>query len=111
MDVKELCADLGLEPIAGKNGINRNIKGAYAGDLLSFVMANAAKGDVWITIQAHSNIIAIASLLEMACIIVAADVEVDKDTLEKADGEGIPILCAKEHVYTLCCKLYNLGIR
>lgn len=110
MDVNRLYNDLGLSLVAGKSGMGRSVKGAYAGDLLSFVMANAAKGNVWVTIQAHSNIVAIASLLEMACIIVAADVEVDEDTIEKADVEGIPILSAKDDVYTLCCRLHSLGI-
>ncbi|MGI6704191.1 MAG: hypothetical protein ACOX42_09300 [Clostridia bacterium] len=86
---------MGLNPVAGQKGMDREVNGAYAGDLLSFVMANASKGNVWVTIQAHANIVAVASLIEMACIIVAAGVEVDGDTLEKADGEGIPILAAR----------------
>lgn len=110
MNVRELCRSLGLNPVAGEKGMDRKVDGAYAGDLLSFVMANASKGNVWITIQAHSNIVAVACLLEMACIIVAAGVQVDGDTLEKADKEGIPILSADMDVYTLCCKLHSLGI-
>jgi predicted transcriptional regulator len=110
MDVKGLCQNLGLNSVAGQKGMDREVNGAYAGDLLSFVMANAARGNVWVTIQAHSNIVAVASLLEMACIIVAADVKVDGDTLERANGEGIPILTAKDDTYTLCCKLHDLGV-
>lgn len=110
MNVRELCQRLGIKPTAGLNGMNREVKGAYAGDLLSFVMANASRGNVWVTIQAHSNIVAVASLLEMACIIVAAGVEVDGDTLEKANGEGIPILAAGDDTYTLCCRLHDLGV-
>jgi predicted transcriptional regulator len=90
--------------------MERKVNGAYAGDLLSFVMANAARGNVWVTIQAHSNIVAVASLVEIACIIVAAGVEVDGDTLAKANGEGIPILAAEDDIYTLCCKLHDLGV-
>lgn len=110
MDVNGLCRSLNLNAIAGLKGMDRKVEGAYAGDLLSFVMAHADKGDVWITIQAHSNIVAVASLLEMACIIVAAGVVVDKDTIEKADAENIPILSAEADIYTLCCKLCSLGV-
>jgi predicted transcriptional regulator len=110
MNVNELCRNLGLNPVAGQKGMDREVNGAYAGDLLSFVMANASKGNVWVTIQAHANIVAVASLIEMACIIVAAGVEVDGDTLDKANGEGIPILTTGDDTYTLCCKLHDLGV-
>jgi predicted transcriptional regulator len=110
MDVRGLCQELGLNPVAGQEGMDREVDGAYAGDLLSFVMANAARGNVWVTIQAHANIVAVASLLEMACIIVAAGVEVDGDTLDRANGESIPILAARDDTYTLCCKLHDLGV-
>jgi predicted transcriptional regulator len=110
MDVRQLCHSLKLEPVAGANGMDKEVNGAFAGDLLSYIMANAAKGNVWLTIQAHSNIVAVACLLELACIIVTGGVQVDSDTLEKADREGIPILSADQDVYTLCCKLHGLGI-
>lgn len=110
MTIDELCSGLELDPLAGKKDMGKKVEGAYTGDLLSFVMANAAKGNVWITIQAHSNIVAVASLIEMSGIIVAAGVEVDDDTLKKADEEGIPILSAEADAYTLCCKLHSLGV-
>lgn len=110
MNVRQLYKKLELKPVAGLKGMDRGISGAYAGDLLSYIMANAAKGNIWLTIQAHSNIVAVASLLELSCIIVAGGVKVESGTLEKADREGIPILSADQDIYTLCCRLHSLGV-
>ncbi len=110
MNVEQLCQNLKLNPVAGMNGMDREIDGAYSGDLLSYVMANAAKGNLWVTIQAHSNIVAVACLLELSCIVIAGGVEAEQDTVQKANQEGIPILSTDYDVYTLCCKLNSLGI-
>ncbi len=57
-DIKEM---LGLELVAGSSGLDRMVQGGYCGDLLSDVMANAPQGGVWLTVQAHQNIVAVAA--------------------------------------------------
>lgn len=92
MTVETLANKLDLTVVAGKEGLNRDIEGGFIGDLLSIVMAKAKKGDFWVTIQSHVNIIAVASLTEVACIILAENYKYDADTIAKADEEGICIL-------------------
>ncbi len=71
---------------------DQEITGGYCGDLLSWVMAHAKKGNIWITVQTHINIIAIATLLELTCIIIPENISVEKETIQKAEQEQIPIL-------------------
>jgi predicted transcriptional regulator len=110
MQVKELVEHLGLQVEAGANGLDREIRGGYCGDLLSEIMANAPEGCVWLTIQSHQNIVAVALLREMAAIIITGGHSPDDETLQKANQEEIPILLWPKSAYELAGRLYALGI-
>lgn len=91
MKVRELVGK-GFEVVAGFNGLDRDIEGVYICDLLSWVMAHAKGKDAWITIQTHINIVAVAVLAEISCIIITEGAKLDDDAKVKADEENIPIL-------------------
>jgi serine kinase of HPr protein (carbohydrate metabolism regulator) len=110
MKVYELRDKLNLNVLGGREGLDRDVSGAYCCDLLSWVMSHGKKGDAWITVQTHPNIVAVASLLELSCIIIPEEIEVEKITLEKADQERITILQSKENSYSICCYLKEAGI-
>lgn len=110
MTVKEMCEKLGLRPLTGECGMDREVSGAYIGDLLSWVMAHAQKGDVWITIQTHTNIIAVASLLELSSIIISEDAEVEEETIKKAVDENIPVLVSAQSAFMISKGLINAGL-
>jgi len=101
---------LGLEVIGGKGGISKEVEGAYVCDLLSLVMSNANANNIWITIQSHLNIIAVATLVDLSAIIVAQDMDVDEDTINKANELEIPLIRTKLSAYEIACKLYELGV-
>ncbi len=110
MTVKEICNRLDLKPLTGNCGLDREVSGAYICDLLSWVMAHAQKGDAWITIQSHSNTIAVASLLELSCIIVCEDAEIEEDTVKKAIDEEIPVLSSTKSAFVLAKGLIEAGL-
>ncbi|MEJ2165128.1 MAG: [Fe-Fe] hydrogenase large subunit C-terminal domain-containing protein, partial [Desulfobacterales bacterium] len=110
MTVNDLVARLGLQVVAGEQGLERKIEDGYCGDLLSEIMANAPEGCVWLTIQGHQNIVAVAVLREMAGIIITGGRTPDDETLQKADQEGIPILLSPDSAYQLAGRLYSEGI-
>lgn len=110
MNLSKIVEKLKLEIIAGYNNEERNVKGVYIGDLLSLVMAKADVDDVWITIQTHVNIIAVATLVELSSIIVVEGMEIDEDTIKKANESKTPILKTSLSAYELACKLKELGI-
>jgi predicted transcriptional regulator len=111
MTVKELVDKFGLKTAAGQKGLDREVKSGYCGDLLSDVMANAPGGCAWLTIQSHQNIIAVAVLREMACIIITGGHTPDAETADKAEIEGIPILLWSGSAYVLAGSLYAAEIR
>lgn len=110
MKVIEVGEKMGLKLLAGGAGADKELTGAYICDLLSWVMSHGKKGDAWITVQTHSNIIAVAVLLELGCIIVPEGIEVEEDTLRKADDEGVPVFQASQSAYGLAKELCRMGI-
>lgn len=88
-----------------------NVEGVYIGDLLSIVMAKAKQNFAWITIQTHINIVAVADLLDLCCIIVVENMDVEEETLEKAKELGIPIFKTKDSAYSVACNLFKMGIK
>ncbi|MCP4115502.1 MAG: serine kinase [Desulfobacteraceae bacterium] len=102
IDLKE---ELDLVLAAGEAGLDRTLFGGYCGDLLSDVMANAGEHCVWLTVQAHQNIVAVAVLKEMAAIIITCGNKPDKATCDKADQEKIPLFLSERPAFDLACAL------
>lgn len=110
MKVKELVDKIDLEVLVGQN-LDKEITGGYTGDLLSNVMAKAKEGNLWITIQGHQNVVAVALLAGVSAIIVVEGFEVEKDALQKAEEKGINILRTTMNAYQLIAELVELGIK
>jgi hypothetical protein len=85
--------------------------GGYSSDLLSCVMAGARKGYLWITLQAHLNIVAVAALNEVAAIIITENAQPDAASIEKANQQGVILLATSQPTYEINGKLWELGIR
>ena len=108
MTVQDIVSQLNLKICSGEKGLQREIKGGYTSDLLSDVMGHAQEGDVWITIQTHKNVMAIASLKEIAAIILVKGHVPEEDTLEESNNEHIPILSTPLQTFEITGQLYKL---
>ena len=111
MTVREVAIGLGLELLTEGQGLEREITGGYASDLLSDVIAHSQAGNVWITLQTHRNIIAVATLKELAAIVLVSGRTPDADTLAKAREEKALILSSRLPAFELIGQLYQMGIR
>ncbi len=109
MTVRELKEKLGLAVCCGEENLGRECTGAYIGDLLSDVMAHSQQGQVWITIQVHVNIVAVAALKEHAAIIIVNGRTPAAETLAKAAEEAMPILTSGETAFEVGGRLHRLG--
>jgi serine kinase of HPr protein (carbohydrate metabolism regulator) len=108
MQVIDLVNKLNLNVFAGKKGLDREVTTGYVSDLLSDVMGNSEAGSVWITLQTHKNTMAIASLRDLAAIILVNSQEPEEDTAEQSNEEGIPILGTTLPTFEITGKLYDL---
>lgn len=98
MTVKELSELKGFTVVSLPDG-EREINGIYIGDLLSWVMGRAKADDAWITIMSNINIVAVASLADTACIILAEGVSLDASVIETANAKGVNILISEMPAY------------
>jgi BioD-like phosphotransacetylase family protein len=111
MKLREIASKLSLSVQAGGDKLDKEVTGGYASDLLSCVMARARKGNVWVTLQSHLNVVAVASLLELAGIIITEGAAPDAATLSKATAEGLPVLTTAKTTYSVVGELTQLGIQ
>jgi len=107
MKVSELVKELDLVVFSGREGLNREITGGYVSDLLSDVMGNASEGEVWVTLQTHRNVVAIASLKELACILLVGSLAPEQNTIDHSDSEGIPVLGTSLSTFEIAGLLYQ----
>jgi predicted transcriptional regulator len=108
MKVAELVDKFNLTVFGGADSLENEIKGGYSSDLLSDVMGNASEGDVWITLQSHINVIAVASLNDLAAVILVSGHKPQEDALTKSNEEGIPLLGTDKSAFEITGLIYNL---
>lgn len=110
MKLRRLVEKFDLEVKCGANKLDREIKGGYVSDLLSDVIANGRAGDLWITLQIHHNIVGVASLKNLAAIVIINGRQPEEETAKKAENEGVPIMVSKLPAFELVGRLYDAGI-
>ena len=108
MKLKEIIEKLQLKVLTGQDKLFVEVTGGYTSDLLSDVIANSKQGNLWITLQIHQNIIAVAKLKDLAGIIIVNNREPDEETLQKAKEENVPLLSSEEMAFEISGKLYEL---
>ena len=111
MKLRELVESMQFQVRAAAGALDREVTGGYASDLLSDVLAHATDGDLWVTLQSHENVVAVASLKGVVGIVLVSGREPQEETLEKAESEGIPILVSALPAFDLVGRLYGLGLR
>ena len=111
MKLTDLADRLDLEVRSARSSLENQVTGGYASDLLSDVLANSREGQLWITLQVHMNIVAVASMKDLAGIVLVGGREPEEDTIQKAEEEKIPVMVSALPAFELIGRLYNLGVR
>ncbi len=107
MTVKQLCENCGFTPICMPEP-DRNVAGAYIGDLLSWVMGRAQEDNAWITIMSNINVAAVASLSDVACVILSEDVTLEDDVLAVCREKGVNVLGSNQPSFETAVKLHGM---
>jgi len=108
MKVSEIVEKLNLRVFSGNEGLESEITNGYTSDLLSDVMGHADAGNAWVTLQTHKNVMAIASLKDLAAVILVKNFEPEAAMAAQSNEEGIPVLGTSEEAFAISGKLYNL---
>ena len=108
MTVNDVVLALGCEVLAGEDLLSKEVSGGYVSDLLSDVMGNAEDGQVWVTLQTHKNVIAIAALKEVAAVLIVKGLPVVPEVLKVAVDEDVIVLSTELETFEVTGKLYAL---
>ncbi len=110
MTTGELLAIIDAQNLTPGLPLLGEVNCGYACDLLSWVMAHGMPGTAWVTVQTHLNVIAVATLMEFACVILPEGIDMEESSLKKAQSEGIPVLKSRKTAYQLCGEMAAAGI-
>ena len=110
MTVEQLANTDGFEPIVISDK-DREILGGYVGDLLSWVMGRAKEGDAWITIMSNVNVLAVATLTDVCCIVLAEDVVLDDELLSLAEEKGVNVLSTPLSAYDAALTMSDIAFK
>lgn len=110
MTVQELIALTKAKDMTPDTDKSAVVRCGYTCDLLSWVMAHGKAGMAWVTVQTHMNVIAVASLMEMAAVILPEGIEMESASLDKAREEGVTVLQSPLTAYELCARMAAAGL-
>ncbi len=108
MNIREVVESLSLEVKTAAGDLERKVTGCYISDLLSDVMANAKEGEIWITLQTHPNIVAVAALKNLSGIILTNKRVPEEETIRKAEGEHITIAVSRLSTFEVGGIIYKM---
>jgi predicted transcriptional regulator len=108
MKVSDIVEKLRLTVFGGEKGLTNDVSGGYVSDLLSDVMGNAGEGNLWVTLQTHNNVMAVASLRDLAGVILVKGLTPGEDTLAQSNRESIPLMGSDQESFELAGRLYEL---
>ncbi|MFW5714407.1 MAG: DRTGG domain-containing protein [Brevefilum sp.] len=111
MNLQEIIDTLNFKTLTQpKDFSSVPVSSGYCSDLLSCVMTGASPEGVWITLMAHSNIVAVAALLDLSAIIITENAQPDQQTIEQANQKGVTMLSTPDDNYATIGKLWELGL-
>lgn len=108
MKLQNLADKLLLHAVSYDKGLNKDVSGGYVSDLLSDVLANCSEGSVWITLQKHTNIVAVASLKNLAGIIIVGGRELEEEVLKQAEAKEVTIMTTPMSAFETAGMIYQL---
>ena len=105
MTINELCNKTDLKFVVGENFADKEVSGAYACDLLSWVIGRANEGNALVTVMTNINVIAVAVMADLSCVILTEGVTLDENAFQKAVQNDIPVLVSKKTTFEVCAML------
>ncbi|MEJ5224291.1 MAG: DRTGG domain-containing protein [Anaerolineales bacterium] len=111
MNLQHIIEQLELTPLTRPRDFNTvEPRGGYVSDMLSCVMAGAQPGNIWVTLQAHMNVVAVAALREVSAVIITENAQPDPEVIARAEEQGVILLSTPEPTYPIAGKLWEMGL-
>ena len=110
MKVSDLLTLIEARNLTEQVSTDRDVACGYVCDLLSWVMAHGEEGMAWVTVQTHLNVVAVAVLADMACVILPEGIVMEEESLAKAVSEEMSVLTSPLSAYEICVRMGQAGV-
>ena len=110
MKIKDIIPLIDARVVTPDADTEKDVLCGYTCDLLSWVMAHGEEGMAWVTVQTHMNVIAVAVLSDMACVIMPENIDMEEESLNKAVQEGMCVLKSPLSGYEICGRMHGAGV-
>ena len=107
LTIHDIVEKLGLD-VKAQGDLQKDVAGCYISDLLSDVMANSKDHDLWITLQTHPNVVAVAVIKGISGVIITNSRTPEAETVKKAEMEKVTILTSPHSTFDIAGRLYQL---
>lgn len=111
MILKEVKDILNAEVVSGDHDLEKEIKCAFAAELLSDVLALAQEGALLITGFTHSQVVYAADLANLCAILFIKGKRPSEETKQLAVQKKIPLLTTSFMMFEACGLLYEYGLK
>jgi len=111
MEFIKILEEIPLNCLTMANSKERDVSSACISDILSDVMARVPRDAIWITNQAHENVIAIAFFKELTAVIFTNGAVPAMDAIDKANIKKIALYSCDQNAFDIAGRLYALGLR
>lgn len=109
MKLQEIIEKANLKALT--NVEDRDVTGVFISDMLSDVMTSARGGDLWVTVQTHTNIVSAANLVDIAAVVVSQGKNVPQNTIDLANRFHVIILSTSRSTFELASRLIEIGLK
>ncbi len=110
MKVSDLMTLIDAKNLTAEVSADRDVACGYVCDLLSWVMAHGEEGMAWVTVQTHLNVVAVAALSEMACVVLPEGIVMEQESIDKANAEGMCVLSSPLTAFEICGRMAGQGV-
>lgn len=107
MTVQELIGKKLFEVINQGGNQEREITKPFCCDLLSVAMGKAPEGCAWVTVMGNMNTLAVASLADVACVVLAEGACLDEVAAKKAIQQEITVLKTEKPIFTAALEIWQ----
>ena len=112
LTLQKIIAELNLTVLTEPRDFSSQTpEGGYVSDLLSCVMTGAKAGNIWVTVQAHINVVAVAGLTEVCAVILTENAQPEPAVLARANQQEVILLSTPEPSYQVVGRLWDLGLK
>jgi hypothetical protein len=106
--VVESLIESNLFTLVNEGKLDNNISNVFCCDLLSIAMSRIPEESAWVTVMGNMNTIAVASLAEVSCIILAEGIVLDEMSLAKAKEQDITVLYTDKPIFESALLIHQL---